>query len=121
MGTFLHHIEIGDPQGQRYERVEALVDTGASYTTLPASLLRSLGVQSLGQRPFELADERVVMLDIGQTWVRINGSAMIRAVVFSPGEDSILGADTLEGLGLAVDPVRKRLFPVPGLLKRVRE
>ena len=44
MGTFRVPIEIGDPQGDRFERVEALVDTGASYSVLPASVLRQLEV-----------------------------------------------------------------------------
>ena len=42
MGTFLVEIELGDPEGRRYETVEALVDTGATYTTVPGSTLRRL-------------------------------------------------------------------------------
>ena len=30
MGLFHVPIEIGDPQGERYERIDALVDTGAT-------------------------------------------------------------------------------------------
>ena len=37
MGTFSVEIEIGDAAGERWETVEALVDTGASYTWLPRS------------------------------------------------------------------------------------
>ncbi len=55
MGTFTYTIDIGDPQGQRFERVEALVDTGASYTTLPASLLQRLGVRPFTKGRFRLA------------------------------------------------------------------
>ena len=40
MGTFSVPIEIGNSAGTRFEPVDALVDTGASYTLLPASLLR---------------------------------------------------------------------------------
>ena len=35
MGTFQVAIEIGDPYGQRYETVDALVDSGATYTSMP--------------------------------------------------------------------------------------
>ncbi len=116
MGTFHYAIEIGNPQGEKFEAVEALVDTGATYTTLPSSLLRRLGVSPRGTRRFEMADGRTIELGIGQTWVRIGGESMIRVVVFSDDDKVILGADTLEGLGLAVDPIRKRLISVPGLL-----
>mgnify|MGYP001565898375 CR=1 FL=1 len=116
MGTFLQPIEIGDPQGQRYERVEALVGTRASYTVLPASLLSGLGVKPIAQRPFELSDGKIINLPIGQTWIRVDGESGIRIVVFSPEEVYILGAETLSGFLLEVDPLGKRLVPVEGLL-----
>ncbi|MFQ5880385.1 MAG: aspartyl protease family protein, partial [Dehalococcoidia bacterium] len=45
MGTFRVTIEVGDPQGERFEAVEALVDTGATYSVAPRSLLERLGVR----------------------------------------------------------------------------
>ncbi|MSQ21752.1 MAG: hypothetical protein EXR53_00365 [Dehalococcoidia bacterium] len=116
MGTFSYAIEIGDPQGQRYERIEALVDTGASYTTLPASLLRRLGVQPMGRRRFRIANGGTMVQEIGQTWIRIDDEAYIQLVVFGPEDQALLGAFSLEGFGLAVDPLGKRLVPVEGLL-----
>ena len=44
MGTFNITIEIGDPQGQRFEEIDALVDTGATMTAVPTFILRRLGV-----------------------------------------------------------------------------
>jgi predicted aspartyl protease len=47
----------------------------------------------------------------------VNGQAEIRLVVFgNEGEEPLIGADTLEGLLLSVDPVKHRLVPAPGLL-----
>ncbi len=118
MGIFRIPVEIGDPLGQRYETVEALPDTGASHTVIPAYLLRSLGVAVQEKWPFELADERVVELDVGYTMVRIDGRARPVLVVF--GEDAadpLLGATTLETFNLAVDPIHQRLVPVTALLK----
>ena len=43
MGTFTVTLGVGDPQGRRYEEVEAMVDSGAAYTVLLASILESLG------------------------------------------------------------------------------
>ena len=117
MGTFRVSIEIGDPQGESYEPVDALVDTGSTYTTLPGSLLRRLGVPSHRQAEFELADGRIVQLDVGQTSVRIDGQSAIVPVVFADeGSEPLLGAVTLEIFLLAVEPVRQRLVPVRGLL-----
>lgn len=44
MGTFYWPMEVSSPDGSRWETVVALVDTGASHTLLPSSLLRRLGV-----------------------------------------------------------------------------
>lgn len=117
MSTLTVTLEVWDPEGQRWEAVEALVDTGASHTTVPASVLRRLDVVPHDPWPFRLADERVLERDVGRTWVRIQGRAEIRIVVFADeGTSALLGADTLEGLLLGVDPVGERLIPVPGLL-----
>ena len=117
MGTFSVTIEIGDPEGRRWEAVEALVDTGSSDTAVPGSLLRRLGIVPHDRWPFRMADEHVEELEVGQTWVRVQGRAAIRIVVFAAeGTQALLGADTLEGLSLGVDPKGRRLIRVPGLL-----
>jgi clan AA aspartic protease len=117
MGTFSVTIEASDPQARHFRTVEALVDTGASYTTLPGALLRELGVAPHGQRPFLLATGESVVRDIGRTWVRIDGQTEMTIVVFGDdGASPLLGAVTLEEFGLGVDPVARKLIPVPGLL-----
>ena len=98
--------------GQRVREIEATVDTGAAYTTLLGSLLRELGVEPMGQRRFLLADGRRVDMEYGRAWATINGDSEVTIVVF--GEDdapALLGAYTLEGLALAVDPTSQRLVP----------
>ncbi len=113
MGTFRVPIEIGDPQGQRFEAMEALVDTGATNTTLPAPVLGQLGVHPYRKSVFELADGTQLELNVGRTWVKVNGQQEYTQVVFgAEGSQPILGAVTLEEMGLAVDPVARRLVPV---------
>ncbi|HEV8584926.1 MAG TPA: aspartyl protease family protein [Methylomirabilota bacterium] len=117
MGTFRTVIEIGDPTATVWEPLEALVDTGASFTLVPTPLLARLGVVAHAREEFELADGRVVNLDVGRTWVRAEGRAEQTLVVFAPEDAApLLGAYTLEGLRLAADPVARRLVPVRGLL-----
>ena len=117
MGTLNIEIEIGDSEGTRFEPVSALVDTGASYTTVPSPLLRRLDVAVHSQVTFVLADGRTIQRDIGQTWIRIDGHSIITIVVFGDERsESLLGAYTLQGLLLSVDTPNERLVPVPGLL-----
>jgi clan AA aspartic protease len=117
MGTFFVRIEVGDPEGATYEPVEALVDTGATYTSVPASLLNKLGVTPHDRLQFIQADGSQYERDIGQTWVQVDGKRVITIVIFAE-EDAppLLGAYTLEGVRLAPDPINRRLVSVPGYL-----
>ena len=112
MGTFTWPLRISSMDGQQSLEIEATVDTGAAYTTLPASQLRDLGLQPRGKRRFLLADGRRVDMDYGQAWATVDSESVVTIVVF--GEDdapALLGAYTLEGLALAVDPTSQRLVP----------
>jgi clan AA aspartic protease len=112
VGTFNRPLRISAMDGRESAEIEATVDTGAAYTTVPARLLRDLGVEPLGTRRFLLADGRRVDMDYGRAWVTVDGETEVTLVVF--GEDeapALLGAYTLEGLALAVDPVAQRLVP----------
>ena len=117
MGTFSANIEIGSPEGSRFETVNALVDTGASITAIPASILRRLGVTPHDRDTFILADGRVIERDIGQTWLRVSDRSVITLIMFADEETPpLLGAYSLQGLRLAVDSPTERLIPSPGLL-----
>lgn len=97
--------------------IEATVDTGASFTTLPSRLLRELGVEATGKRGFLLADGRRIEMAYGEARATINGDSVTTIVVF--GEDEappLLGAYTMEGLALAVDPEAQRLGPTHMIL-----
>lgn len=119
MGTFNQALEIGNLDGQSYRTVDALVDTGSTYTVAPASLLRDLGITPQERIEFELANGGIIERGIGEARVRVNGRSAITLVVFGDEEDSaLLGAYTLEGVRLAVDPVRRCLVPTRALLMR---
>ena len=90
-----------------------MVDSGAAYTVLPASLLEGLGVVPHESRTFVLADGHRVERGFGRTWIRLGGKQDVSPVVFWD-EDSLplLGAVTLEIFGLGIDPVNGRLISV---------
>ena len=115
MGTFSQTISIGDPQGEQWLEVDALVDTGATYTMVPGSLLQQLGVVPHTSRRFFLADGRAIERQMGRGWVRLDGQVEMTLLVLGD-EGVLLGAYTLEAFGMGVDPVNRRLVPVPGVL-----
>ena len=118
MGTFSVTVEIGTPTAGEFTQVDALVDTGATYTVLPAETLVRLGIQAFESVSFELADERIVEFQVGEARVRLDGRERTTLVVFGPECSApLLGATTLQLFNLAMDPTRERLVPVPALLK----
>ena len=118
MGTFNVAIQVGDLQRRRFEELEALADTGATTTVIPASVLKRLGVRPTTRQTFEYANGEQVDLDMGETRIRVESRETVSWVIFG-NEDggALLGAYTLEGVFLAVDPYNQRLTPVRGLLK----
>ena len=118
MGSFRVAIGIAALEGDRFVDVEALVDTGATYTWVPRDVLEELGVRPTEECPFLLADGQEVSYPIAWIRVRIDGRAQPTIAVFGePGSEPLLGAFALEGFRFAADPVTRRLLPVPALLK----
>lgn len=116
MGTFRIPVEVGDRDGLRWESMDALVDTGATYTWAPRDILDRLGVIPRRRLEFEIAGGAIIERDLGETLVRLNSEVVTTIVVFGDeGSLPLLGAYTLEGLSLAPDPVNRRLIPVRGL------
>ena len=75
--------------GRRSRDIEATVDTGAAYTTLPTRLLRELGVAPMGKRRFLLADGRRIEMDYGEARATVDGENVTTLVV---EDDGPLGA-----------------------------
>ena len=116
MGVFMVPLRLSSLDGERTRDIEAMVDTGAAYSVAPASLLAELGVSPVRTSTFELGDGRTVDMGIGRALATINGASEVTLVVFgSEGSTPLLGAYTLEGLQLTVDPVNQRLTPAERL------
>ena len=105
-------ISVGNPQGQEFRDVEATADTGATVTQLPATLLAELEVPVERTLQSKLADGSISPVDMGRTWLRIDGQNIFTPVLFaSEGEPVLLGVISLEEAFLTVDPVNNRLVP----------
>jgi len=117
VGTFRYPVEVGDAAGEHFEQTLALVDTGALYSQLPASLLDSLGHHPNATRRFRPADGSTIERPVGPVPLRINGEVQTTLCIFGPeGSEPLLGAVTLEAFSLAPDPVNETLVPVIAML-----
>ena len=113
-------MDIGDPQRDRWTSLEALVDTGASISSAPASVLQDLGVTPLFRQSFRFGQGEARHMDVGQTWIRVEDREVITLVLFNEEDTQpLLGALALEGVFMGLDPVGKRLLHVEGLMMRL--
>ena len=118
MGEFTWPVGVWSVDGGRMETVDALVDTGASYSMFPRRMLERLGIVPIGQRGFEQADGSVIQRDVGRALLRINDDEDIQRVTFGDDDTGpLIGAGTLQGLLLAVDSVSEEVVPRTGRLK----
>jgi predicted aspartyl protease len=114
MGTFMHPITLIGPSGQR-RTVDALVDTGSTFTSVPGDMLRQIGVESRREVRLRLADGRSHTQQLGRVLIQLNGVEEITFVLFGePESPPTIGAITLETLLLGVDPAGQRLVPIEG-------
>ena len=97
--------------------LDLLVDTGATWSLIPPEAARSLGVEPSGTRPVRTADGRRLDLPLAEVRFTIDGRSLTTpCLIGAPGVPALLGAVTMEAIGLAPDPVQKILVPVTGLL-----
>ena len=120
MGTFHTGCRIENPVARdRSARLaKVLVDTGSEYTWVPEPTLEKIGIaREKKDLEFIMANGKTVTRSVGFAIIRLDKYFTIDEVVFAqPGDLSLLGARTLEGLNLTVDPRRKKLVAAGPLL-----
>jgi len=111
-------IEVANPATPKItEKLEFLVDSGAIYSVVPAAVLKKLGIKPLVTEEFRLADGSKIHRKKGVAVFRYGKRVGGADVIFGEEGDSLLlGALTLEALGLALDPLRRILKPLPMVL-----
>src|SRR5439155_19375783 len=97
-------------QVHRYE-TEALIDTGAVQSVVPAAVADRLGLMRLRRTDAKYADGRVEEVDLPEV---VTVEMLGRQIEITPmvlGEHVLLGVMVLEGLDLMFDWHRNRLVP----------
>lgn len=94
-------------------RGKFMVDTGAAYTVVPHHWVEKLNLKPVKTQEFALADGTSVTRKLGHAFVEINGDRTPSIVVIGePGDSALIGVLTLEGMGLMVDPFKRKLRPM---------
>ena len=92
-----------------------MVDTGASYSWSLRARLEPLGVRPVRRMQFKTIAGKTIEPDLVPVLVAADGcTGGDNVVMAEPGDMEVIGAPTLESLGLTVDPVGKKLVPAVG-------
>lgn len=118
MGLTVLEIEVGNPANpEKTEKLEFLIDSGAIYSVVPIQILEKLGIKPLVDQEFRLANGTKIIRKKGIALFKYGERIGGADVIFGEEGDSLLlGAFTLEALGLVLDPLRRELKPLPMIL-----
>jgi clan AA aspartic protease len=118
MGLTKLEIEIANPAHTENTRtIEFLIDSGAIYSVVPKKIIEELGIQPIGEQVFRLADGTKIVRKKGIAYFKYKENVGGADVIFGEENDSeLLGAFTLEALGLGLDPLRRELIPLPMII-----
>ena len=89
-----------------------MIDSGAVYSVVPTPVLEGLGIRPLSEQQFRLANGTTMTRKRGGALFRYEERVGVSDVIFGEeGDSNLLGATTLESLGLILDPLKRELRP----------
>lgn len=122
MGLTILEVEIAKEADARvWEKLEFLIDSGAVYSVVPTPVLEKMSIKPYDEQTFRLANGEKIVRKRGFSFFRFGGRKGVSDVIFGePGDSNLFGVLTLESLGLALDPLKRELKPLPMILAGYR-
>lgn len=100
-------------------KVDFLVDSGAVFSVLPTPVWSALGLRPKDEMTFSLADGTSIVRKLSEARFVYQRRDRVSPVVLGEGHDeALLGAVTLETLGLVLNPLSREVLPMRLTLAR---
>jgi len=118
MGLTNVKVQIANPSDvSRKREINFLVDSGAVYSVVNTKILEKLGIKPITKKEFILANGQAVTRQLGGALYQYGDEKGYAPVIFGErGDSNLLGAVTLESLGLVLDPLKRKLLNLPMML-----
>ncbi|MBM4046592.1 MAG: aspartyl protease [Planctomycetes bacterium] len=117
MGLTVLDVEVANPaKPGASEKLHFLIDSGVFFAIVPSPVLERLQIrpQPDTEVRFGLWDGSKILRKKGRALFRYGDRAGMSDVVFGEeGDCVLLSTQTLEALGLRLDPLRRELRPLP--------
>lgn len=110
--AFARRKKIGLDEVRTYE-AEAMIDTGAVQTVIPADVARQLGLETPRQRGIEYADGRKEIVPVTEAIVIEIRNRATNDEALVLGDEVLIGQTILEKLDLHVDCANQKVIPNP--------
>ena len=116
MGVTYIEGDVSHGRGKR-RTVRFLIDSGATYTVLPQADWKHLALKPKRTVRFSLADGTTIERQVSECYIELpQGDGHTPVVLGEPGDEPLLGAVTLENLGLVLNPLNRTLHPMRMLM-----
>lgn len=93
------------------------MDSGATYTLLPLEAWQAIGLKPVRRIQCVLADGTTIERDVSECQLSLpQGSAHTPVILGQAEDEPLLGAVTLEILGLVLNPFQRSLQPMRMML-----
>jgi clan AA aspartic protease len=116
MGLVYAKLKVIGPNGDS-KLNRFLVDSGAVYSQLPAEVWQAIKLTPQNQMEFTLADGTAIIRDVAECTFEYKGLSRHSPVILGDkGDPALLGAVTLETMGLVLNPFKRTLQPMQMML-----
>lgn len=118
MGITNLRVSIANPENpKKSASVYFMVDSGAVYSVVDSVILKKLGIKPMSEKEFSLANGDLIKRKMGGALYQYGEEKGHAPVIFGEkGDSNLLGAVTLESMGLVLDPIKRRLLSLPMIL-----
>ena len=108
-------------KSEKSAEVNLLVDSGAVYSLVLGKILDELDIEPYKEMSFSLADGTTLKRKVCSAYFEFGGEGGPAPVVYGEeGDEPLLGATTLESLGLVLNPFTRTLHPMRMLTAKLK-
>ncbi len=109
-------------KSEKFADVEFLIDSGAVYSVVPGKILDTLDIEPYREMSFSLADGTSIKRKVSSAYFELEGEGGPAPVVYGEeGDTALLGATTLESIGLVLNPFTRTLHPMRMLMAGLKK
>jgi clan AA aspartic protease len=108
-------------KSEKVAEVNFLIDSGAVYSLVPGKILDELDIEPYKEMSFSLADGTTLKRKVCSAYFEYEGEGGPAPVVYGEeGDEPLLGATTLESLGLVLNPFTRSLHPMRMFMAKLK-